>query len=53
VFSSHKSFGWLGFIYDIEEQSSGPVTPTNAYVLEDGVTFYVAEDGLTYYVQES
>jgi hypothetical protein len=30
-----------------------PVTPLNAYVAEDGVTYYVAEDGTTYYVQET
>lgn len=31
---------------------SGPPTPTNGYVAEDGTTFYVAEDGTTFYVQE-
>lgn len=44
---------YLAMSYIIIFNPSGPVTPTNAYVLEDGVTFYVAEDGTTYYVQES
>lgn len=54
-------YGWLfsqmahqGVVGDIglASSTSSSSTPTNAYVLEDGVTFYVAEDNATYYVQE-
>jgi hypothetical protein len=53
VFSALKHFSYLGLEFDLEEQSSGPITPTNAYVTEDTLSFYVAEDGVTFYVQES
>lgn len=41
-----------GLMVPNKKQSSGPVTPANGYVAEDGTTFYVAEDGVTFYVQE-
>ena len=51
MFSGLKLFAHLGDLFEAEE-SGGAVTPTNAYVAENGATFYVAEDGATYYVKE-